>query len=93
MQSSTWRLVPQKGEDPEALAAKKRELETKRAAAASKSTKTFYKVTVKVRILWCFIFCSIIGRVSAVLAHGIGYILPPILHARKCQTADGAQKW
>jgi hypothetical protein len=45
------RLTPaaQKGEDPEVLAAKKRELEAKRAAAASKSTKTFYKVTVKAR--------------------------------------------
>jgi hypothetical protein len=39
----------QKGEDPEVLAAAKRELETKRAAAATKSTKTFYKVTVKAR--------------------------------------------
>ena len=38
----------QKGEDPEILAAKKREMEVKRAAAASKGTKTYYKVTVKV---------------------------------------------
>jgi hypothetical protein len=37
----------QKGEDPEALAAAKRDLEARRAAAAAKSTKTFYKVTVK----------------------------------------------
>lgn len=42
-------LIVQKGEDPEVLAAKKREMEAKRAAAASKSTKTFYKVTVKVQ--------------------------------------------
>lgn len=29
--------------------AKKKELESRRAAAASKATKTFYKITVKVR--------------------------------------------
>ena len=39
----------QKGEQaPEAAAAAKRELEIKRASAASKGTKVFYKVTVKV---------------------------------------------
>ena len=38
----------QKGEAPEAVAAAKREMEIKRASAASKGTKVFYKVTVKV---------------------------------------------
>ncbi|CAK0734996.1 hypothetical protein CVIRNUC_000513 [Coccomyxa viridis] len=36
-----------KGEAPEAAAAAKRELEIKRASAASKGSKVFYKVTVK----------------------------------------------
>ena len=49
----------QKGEDPEVLAAKKRELEAKRAAAASKSTKTFFKVTVKVGSPACIAACCI----------------------------------
>ena len=39
---------PQKGEGAAALEAKKKELEARRAAAATKATKTFYKITVKV---------------------------------------------
>jgi hypothetical protein len=38
----------QKGEGAAALEAKKKELEARRAAAATKATKTFYKITVKV---------------------------------------------
>ena len=44
----TRHMHAQKGEAPEATAAAKRELEIKRASAASKGTKVFYKVTVKV---------------------------------------------
>ena len=51
-QQATLRVTEQshaqKGEAPEAAAAAKRELEIKRASAASKGSKVFYKVTVKV---------------------------------------------
>ena len=39
----------QKGGDAAELEAKKRDLEAKRAAAANRGVKTFYKVTVEVR--------------------------------------------
>ena len=47
-----WNAVMQRGENPEALPGVKKEAEVKRAAAASKSTKTFYKVTVKVNVVF-----------------------------------------
>ena len=40
-----------RGENPEVLAGAKKEAEAKRAAGASKSGKTFYKVTVKVLVI------------------------------------------
>ena len=39
----------QKGDNAALLETKKKEMEVKRAAAASKGAKVFYKVTVKVR--------------------------------------------
>lgn len=53
----TRQLHVQKGEAPEAAAAAKRELEIKRASAASKGSKVFYKVTVKV----CSGVCCIVS--------------------------------
>jgi len=41
--------VMQKGDNAALLETKKKEMEVKRAAAASKGAKVFYKVTVKVR--------------------------------------------
>ena len=41
--------MQQKGEGTAAVDAKRKEIEARRAAAASKATKTFYKITVKVR--------------------------------------------
>ena len=41
--------VMQKGDNAALLETKKKEMEVKQAAAASKGAKVFYKVTVKVR--------------------------------------------
>ena len=43
----------QKGDNAALLETKKKEMEVKRAAAASKGAKVFYKVTVKVRCSQC----------------------------------------
>ena len=64
----------QKGEDPEILAAKKREMEVKRAAAASKSTKTYYKVTVKV------------GAPAAAVTGTLGHNVLLLSQAQQCWT-------
>ncbi len=49
--------VMQKGDNAALLETKKKEMEVKRAAAASKGAKVFYKVTVKVRFQ-CVWRCS-----------------------------------
>jgi len=53
----------QKGGDTDELAAKKKEMEAKRSANATRGVKTFYKVTVTVRFpfspqVWLFAACE-----------------------------------
>ena len=64
--------VLQKGESADGIESKLKDIETKTAAAASKTVKTFYTVTVKVNVIvWLsrHLLCCDTIKIGSVLLH------------------------